>query len=48
MHPPVPPAAWAAEGARVAGELADVAAAVIVGMPGCHASRFSERGLGSL
>ena len=31
IHPPVPPAAWAAEGARVAGALADVAAAVIVG-----------------
>lgn len=31
IHPPVPPAAWAAEGARVAGALAEVAAAVIVG-----------------
>jgi len=31
IHPPVPPAAWAAEGARAAPALEDVAAALVIG-----------------
>lgn len=31
IHPPVPPESWAAEGARVAGSLEEVAAALVIG-----------------